>query len=111
MVSLPLRHFLRMSFRSMFADARERFSRQEFDARLLDGPRRQRHRDAQWLVPLAVIIVFEIFEYVADVQEGVPVQSDVNEGGLHAWQDAGNFAFVDAADQRELFFALDVNLD
>jgi hypothetical protein len=62
-------------------------------------------------VPLAVIVVFEVFEYVANVQEGVAVQSDVNEGRLHAGQDAGNSAFVDAADQRELFFALDVNLD
>jgi hypothetical protein len=29
---------------------------------------------------LAVIVVFEIFEYVADVQESIAIQADVNEG-------------------------------
>ena len=57
------------------------------------------------------VVVFEIFENVADVQERVAVETDVHEGGLHAGKDAGDFSFVDAADQRELFFALDVDFD
>jgi len=43
------------------------------------------------------------FENVADVQEGVAVEPNVHEGGLHAWEDAGDFSFVDAADEREFF--------
>ena len=60
---------------------------------------------------MALIVVFEIFEYVADVEERVAVQADVNEGGLHARQDASDFAFVNAADEGEFFFALDVDFD
>jgi hypothetical protein len=57
------------------------------------------------------IVVFEIFENVADVQEGVAIKADVNESGLHAGEDASNTALVDAADERELLFAFDVNFD
>jgi hypothetical protein len=62
-------------------------------------------------VAMAVIIVFEIFENVADVQESVAVEADIDERGLHTGEDAGDAAFVDATDQRELFFALDINFD
>jgi hypothetical protein len=34
-------------------------------------------------VAMAVIVVLEIFENVADVQEGVAVETDIDEGGLH----------------------------
>ena len=57
------------------------------------------------------IVVFQIFENVADVQERIAVQTDVHESGLHAGKDAGDFPFVDAADQRELLFPLDVDFD
>ena len=60
---------------------------------------------------IAVVIVFEIFEDVADVQEGIAVEADIDESGLHAGEDAGDSAFVNAADEGELFFALDVNFD
>ena len=60
---------------------------------------------------VAVIVVFEIFEDIADVKESIAIEADVNESGLHAGEDAGNSAFVDATDEGELFFALDVNLD
>jgi hypothetical protein len=36
------------------------------------------------LVSVAVIVVFEIFKNVADVQEGVAVQTDIHECRLHA---------------------------
>ena len=70
---------------------------------------RTERRGMRLLVP--VVVVFQVFEYVADVQESVAIQSDVHESGLHARKDAGDFAFVDAADERELFFALDVDFD
>ena len=60
---------------------------------------------------VAVIVVFEIFEDIADVKESIAIEADVNESRLHAWEDAGNSAFVDATDEGELFFALDVNFD
>jgi hypothetical protein len=63
------------------------------------------------MIVVPVVITFEIFENVADVEECVAIQADVHESGLHARQNAGNFSFVDAADEGELFFALDVNLD
>src|SRR5712664_3510056 len=54
-------------------------------------------------VGMAVVVVFEIFENVADVEERVPVQADVDESRLHARKDARYFSFVNAADKRELF--------
>jgi hypothetical protein len=60
---------------------------------------------------VAVIVVFEIFEDIADVKESIAIEADVNERRLHAGEDAGNSAFIDAADEGELFFALDVNFD
>jgi hypothetical protein len=62
-------------------------------------------------VPVSVIVILKIFENVADVQEGVAVKSDVHESGLHARKHPRDAALVDTADQRELFFALDVNFD
>jgi hypothetical protein len=62
-------------------------------------------------VRLDVIVVLEIFENVADVQKRVAVQADVHESGLHAREDAGDFSFVDTADERKFLFPLDVNLD
>lgn len=62
-------------------------------------------------VIVSMIVVFEVFENIADVQEGVAIQADVDECRLHAWEDASNLAFVDAADERELFFTLNVDFD
>src|SRR5580698_8851289 len=47
-------------------------------------------------MPMAVIVILKIFENVADVQEGIAVQTDVNEGGLHTREDASDAAFVNA---------------
>ena len=60
---------------------------------------------------MAVIVILKIFENVTDVQEGVAIESDIDEGGLHTGEDACNAALVDATDQREFFFALDINFD
>src|ERR1700685_836126 len=86
-----------------------RFARQSFGTR---GRGLLRRRRAVGItLPMAVIVVFEIFENVADVQEGIAVEADIDEGALHTGEDASDAAFVDAADQRELFFALDINFD
>ncbi len=55
--------------------------------------------------------LFQVFDEIGDVEEGVAVQPDVYEGRLHPGQDPGDPAFVDAADQSELFLALNVNFD
>jgi hypothetical protein len=62
-------------------------------------------------VIVTMIVVFEVFEDIADIQKGVAVQADVDESRLHARENASNLAFVDAADERELFFTLDVDFD
>jgi hypothetical protein len=71
----------------------------------------RRRRAVGITVAMAVIVVFEVFENVADVQESVAVEADIDERGLHSGEDARNAAFVDATDQREFFFALDINFD
>jgi hypothetical protein len=63
------------------------------------------------LVPVSVVVILEIFENVADVQEGIAIQADIDECRLHTGKNASDSAFVDAADQRELFFALDIDFD
>src|SRR5438045_7572821 len=78
-----------------FVQATDVFSRENFDGRYrrsgsIDGGR-------DMFVPMTVIVIFEIFENVADVQEGVAVQADIHERRLHARYNAGDSAFVDAA--------------
>src|SRR5271154_3080709 len=62
-------------------------------------------------MPVAVVVVLEIFENVADVEESIAIEAYIHERRLHAGEDAGDFAFIDAADESELFFALDINFD
>jgi hypothetical protein len=45
-----------------------------------------------------VVVLFQIFQEIADVQEGVAIEADVHEGGLHAGEDPGYTPFVEAAD-------------
>ncbi len=87
----------------------ERLAGQNLDHRR--GSRRNRRRLRRVSMTMVVIVIFEVFEDVADVQECVAVQPDIHERRLHTGKHAGDPAFVDAADQRELFFALDVNFD
>src|SRR5947208_7654654 len=88
----------------------QRFAWKHFHGRT--NSRGQRcHGSLRLLVWVPVIVVFEIFKNIADIQESVAIQTDVHESGLHAWQNAGNFSFVDAADESELFFPLDVDFD
>jgi hypothetical protein len=62
-------------------------------------------------VAVAVIVILEIFENVADIQESISVQTDIHECRLHARENASHSAFVNAADESEFFFALDIDFD
>ena len=87
----------------------ERLAWQGLDQR--SGWRNRRGYLRRGAMIVIVVIIFEIFEDVAHVEEGVAIQADINERRLHARKHASHSAFVDAADQRELFFALDINFD
>jgi hypothetical protein len=63
------------------------------------------------VVRMAVIVILQILEHVADVQEGVAIEANFDECRLHAGEDARYFSFVNATDEGELFLALNVNLD
>jgi hypothetical protein len=88
--------------------------RQGFPRQQLDGGRtRLTHggRGRHFSVTMAVFVVLEVFENVADVQESVAIQADVDESRLHAGEYPRHFSFVDASDERELFFTLNVDLN
>jgi len=38
----------------------------------------------RWFVTVAVIVIFEIFKNITNVQEGVAVEADIHECRLHA---------------------------
>src|SRR5262249_52085521 len=50
------------------------------------------------------------FHEVGDVEEGVALEADVHEGGLHAGKDAGDFAVIDGACESVFVLALVINL-
>lgn len=60
---------------------------------------------------LVGLVVLEVFKNVADVEKRIAIQTDVHESGLHSGEDACDFSFIDAADEGEFFFPLDVNFD
>jgi hypothetical protein len=97
-------------FLMTIAGTGQEFTGKHFDRGTNRGGRRG-HGCWRLLVRMPVIVVLEVFENVADVQEGVAVETNVHEGRLHAGEDAGDFSFVDAADEREFFFPLDVDFD
>jgi hypothetical protein len=90
--------------------AGQRFAREQFDLGVR-GRRQRRRQPLRLLVRMSMIVIFQVFEDVADVEESVAIEADVHEGRLHARKDAGDFAFIDAADEREFFFAFDVDFD
>jgi hypothetical protein len=45
-----------------------------------------------------VVELFQIFEEVADVQEGVAIEANLHKGRLHAGKHARDAPFVDTAD-------------
>lgn len=59
------------------------FAGKQFDdVRWRGRERRRRGRLIDVCVPM--IVIFEIFENVADVKESIAIEADVNESGLHA---------------------------
>jgi hypothetical protein len=44
-----------------------------------------------------VVEFLDVFQEIADVEEGVAIEANLHKGGLHAWQHARHFAFVDAS--------------
>jgi len=87
---------------------RQHFSWQDFDGR--SSLRRQRGHNS---IPLrlTMIVILKVFEDVADIQKRIAIQADIHERRLHARQNARDFSLVDAADERELFLTLNVDLD
>src|ERR1051325_971099 len=95
-----------------FGGAREGFTWKQFDGRTVAcGDCGDRGTRSVLFVRLAVLVVLEVFKNVADVEKSVAIQANVHESRLHAGEDASNFSFVDAADESEFFFPLDVNFD
>jgi hypothetical protein len=92
-----------------FGSVPQRFARQCFRVQRRRNLRRR--RSVRLRVPMPVFVILEIFENVAYVQESVAIEANVDESGLHARKHSGNSAFVDTTDQRELFFALDINFN
>ena len=93
---------VRMNMRSM----RGRFgNRARFaDSAIIDGGGREYFR-ALMLLFLGffgrsghVVVVFQMLEEIADVQEGVAIQANIHEGRLHPGENSCNAAFVEAAD-------------
>jgi len=63
--------------------AAQSFAGEQFD-RLAFGRNDRRRRAGGVLVPVAMIVVFEIFEDIAHVEKRVTIQANVHESGLHA---------------------------
>jgi hypothetical protein len=101
--------------RSGFLRTATRFARQDFDGRsrftadLRSGC--VTVAAVAGIVSVAMLVVVQIFKNITDIEEGVAVEANVHESRLHTGKDAGDFTFIDAADEGEFLFALDVNLD
>ena len=53
---------------------------------------------------------FHLIENVGDIEEGCFLQTDINEGRLHAREHPDDSAAVDVADNSQFTVALDVEL-
>ncbi len=45
-----------------------------------------------------VVVVFQVFQEIADVQEGVAIEANIHEGRLHTRENSCNAAFVETSD-------------
>jgi hypothetical protein len=57
------------------------------------------------------VILFHVLKEVRDVEEGIAVQTHVDERGLHAGEDPGDSALVDASGEAVFVFSLEIDLD
>src|SRR5689334_25138449 len=95
-MSVFVMELLVVRFFVMLSGPSEGFTGKQLDRGTIAG--RQRDRGSlHLLVRMAVVVILEIFENVTDVQEGIAIEANVHESGLHAGEDAGDFTFVDAA--------------
>jgi hypothetical protein len=108
-VGLVEMHDLFVDVRFVSAGSAERFARKDIDGDTTRRSRQSGRGSVSMRVP--VIVVFEVFENIAHIEKRVAIQADIDESRLHARQDSSDFSFVDAADEGELFFALNVNFD
>ena len=102
--------------RSRFLRASKRFARENYRLAAFGGRRSvfvgaPMIPVAMSMIVVTMVVTFKILKNVADVKESVAVQPDIHESGLHTRQNACDFSFVDAADEGEFFFALDVDFD
>src|SRR5690242_6360454 len=58
---------------------------------------------------IELLLVIFHFEEIGDVEEGVALQANINEGGLHSGEDAGNAPLVDGSSEGVFVFALVIN--
>jgi len=82
-VGFVLMELCMVSFLVTIACAGQGFTGKHFDRGTIRGGQRG-HGCWRLLVRMPGIVVLEVFENVADIQEGVAVQTNVHEGGLHA---------------------------
>jgi hypothetical protein len=66
-----------------FSPACQRLARQHFPWRMRVAV--YNYRCWRVMRAMPVIVIFQVFEYVADVQKCVAIQADVDESRLHAW--------------------------
>ena len=60
--------------------------------------------------PAEAVEVLDLLADVGDVEEGVLLEADVDEGGLHPRQDPRHASLVDVSDDAALLAALDLHL-
>ena len=63
------------------------------------------------LVRRLALVLFEVFDDVGDVEEGVALEPEVDEGRLHPGQDLRHAALVDVADDGAMPRPLHPQLD
>ena len=44
-----------------------------------------------------VVVLFQVFQEIADVQEGIAIEANIDEGRLHTGEDSCDAAFVEAS--------------
>jgi hypothetical protein len=54
--------------------------------------------------------VFLLLHEVRDIQESVPLESQIDERRLHPWEHTGNAAFINGAGEGVFVLALVINL-
>ena len=75
------------------------------------GPRFLQLRDFVFNRGDDLFVLFGVFEEIGNVKEGIALETDVHERGLHARQDFRYLTFIDVADDALRSMPLDVKLN